>query len=59
MPLFAAYGLLTALMIMMALVATLAVLPSLLVFITKDRQSPVGELPLDLTVVDNGPLVVA
>ena len=37
MPLFAAYGLLTALMIVMALVATLAVLPALLVAITRDR----------------------
>ncbi len=37
MPLFAAYGLLTALMIMMALVATLAVLPAILVAITSDR----------------------
>jgi predicted RND superfamily exporter protein len=37
MPLFAAYGLLTALMIMMALVATLAVLPSMLMVVTADR----------------------
>ncbi|MDH3292828.1 MAG: efflux RND transporter permease subunit [Acidimicrobiia bacterium] len=37
MPLFAAYGLLTALMIMMALVATLAVLPAILVLITRDE----------------------
>jgi predicted RND superfamily exporter protein len=37
MPLFAAYGLLTALMIMMALVATLAVLPSMLMVLTADR----------------------
>ncbi|MEM9562061.1 MAG: MMPL family transporter [Actinomycetota bacterium] len=37
MPLFAAYGLLTMVMILMALVATLAVLPSLLVLITRDR----------------------
>ncbi len=36
MPLFAAYGLLTALMIVMALVATLVVLPSVLVAVTKD-----------------------
>ncbi len=36
MPLFASYGLLTALMIIMALIATLAVLPSVLVIITKD-----------------------
>jgi len=39
MPLFAAYGLLTAVMIVMALVATLAVLPSLLVLITSDVES--------------------
>lgn len=37
MPLFAAYGLLTALMIMMALTSTLVVLPSILVLITSDR----------------------
>ena len=40
MPLFAAYGLLTALMIMMALVATLAVLPAILVAVTSDRPTP-------------------
>jgi len=39
MPLFAAYGLLTALMIVMALVATLLVLPSLLVVITSDASA--------------------
>ena len=37
MPLFAAYGMLTALMIMMALIATLTVLPAILVAITSDR----------------------
>jgi predicted RND superfamily exporter protein len=37
MPLFAAYGLLTALMIVMALTATLVVLPSVLMLITRDR----------------------
>lgn len=37
MPLFAAYGLLTALMIVMALVATLVVLPSVLVLVTRDE----------------------
>jgi predicted RND superfamily exporter protein len=37
MPLFATYGLLTALMIVMALVATLAVLPAILVATTRDR----------------------
>ncbi len=36
MPLFAAYGLLTAIMIAMALVATLSVLPGVLVFMTSD-----------------------
>lgn len=36
MPLFAAYGLLTAVMIVMALVSTLGVLPSVLVLITED-----------------------
>ena len=48
MPLFAAYGLLTAIMILMALVATLAVLPSLLVLITCDESSDVDDLPVDL-----------
>ena len=38
MPLFAAYGLLTALMIVMALIATLAVLPSVLVLISRDAR---------------------
>ncbi len=42
MPLFAAYGLLTALMIVMALVATLAVLPSVLVLVTHDRDADGG-----------------
>lgn len=41
MPLFAAYGLLTAIMIVMALVATLIVLPSLLVLVTKDAPGAV------------------
>ncbi|MEL6890501.1 MAG: efflux RND transporter permease subunit [Actinomycetota bacterium] len=45
MPLFASYGLLTALMIVMALVATLAVLPSLLVLITRDRHPSPSEEP--------------
>lgn len=47
MPLFAAYGLLTALMIVMALVATLGVLPSLLVVITCDE--PASDLTLSPT----------
>lgn len=50
MPLFAAYGLLTALMIAMALFATLVVLPSVLVLVTSDTdgadQSPIT---VDLT----------
>jgi predicted RND superfamily exporter protein len=37
MPLFASYGFLTAVMIAMAGTASLAVLPSLLMVITKDR----------------------
>ena len=44
---FAAYGLLTAVMIVMALVATLAVLPSLLVLITSDVERQVSEVDLD------------
>ena len=38
MPLFAAYGFLTAVMIVMALVATLLVLPGILVMITRDSS---------------------
>ncbi|MFK8024312.1 MAG: MMPL family transporter, partial [Ilumatobacter sp.] len=38
MPLFAAYGLLTAIMIGLALAATLLVLPGVLVTITSDRS---------------------
>ena len=41
MPLFAAYGLLTALMIAMALTATLLVLPPLLRLSTRDLPAPV------------------
>jgi len=37
MPMFASYGLLTAVMIAMALVASLLVLPSLLMVVTRDR----------------------
>ena len=48
MPLFAAYGLLTALMILLALVATLAVLPALLVAITSDQQpAPTDDTPAE------------
>jgi uncharacterized protein len=39
MPLFAAYGLLTAIMIVMAAMATLVVLPGLLVMLTADREA--------------------
>ncbi|MEE8407030.1 MAG: MMPL family transporter [Acidimicrobiia bacterium] len=39
MPLFASYGLLTAMMISMAAAATLLVLPSLLVLVTKDQPT--------------------
>lgn len=48
MPLFAAYGLLTAIMILMALAATLLVLPSLLVLVTRDEPVIDGRLPSDL-----------
>ena len=41
MPLFATYGLLTAVMILMALVGSLLVLPSLLMLVTKDRTQAV------------------
>ena len=40
MPMFAAYGLLTAVMITMASVATLLVLPSLLILVTPARRLP-------------------
>jgi predicted RND superfamily exporter protein len=43
MPLFASYGLLTAVMIALALTATLLVLPSLLVAVTRDT-TPVSSL---------------
>lgn len=39
MPMFASYGLLTAVMIAMALVASLLVLPSLLMLVTRDRKA--------------------
>ena len=39
MPMFASYGLLTAVMILMAAAATLLVLPSLLVLVTKDHPT--------------------
>jgi len=48
MPLFAAYGLLTALMIILALIATLAVLPSLLVLITCDAPEAREPVPPSL-----------
>ena len=40
MPLFASYGLLTAVMIAMAAAASLLVLPSLLVLVTRDAAEP-------------------
>ncbi len=43
MPLFADYGLLTAIMIFMALVATLVVLPGLLMLTTEDRSVAVPD----------------
>ncbi|HSM65045.1 MAG TPA: MMPL family transporter [Ilumatobacteraceae bacterium] len=52
MPLFAAYGLLTALMILMALIATLVVLPGVLMLITRDRSvtdDPSASPPADQT----------
>ncbi|MEM9513347.1 MAG: efflux RND transporter permease subunit [Actinomycetota bacterium] len=56
MPLFAAYGLLTALMILMALVATLAVLPALLVAITRDdlAASTSGDDPVQPVLATAG-----
>jgi uncharacterized protein len=61
MPLFAAYGLLTALMIVMALIATLVVLPSVLILITRDRPAvdgPVESSP-DHRIEDRRPAPVA
>jgi uncharacterized protein len=52
MPLFAAYGLLTALMIVMALTATLVVLPSVLILVTSDR--PIDDDPVE---TPSGPTV--
>lgn len=45
MPMFSSYGLLTALMIFLALLASLAVLPALLLLVTKGGESgePAGE----------------
>ena len=51
MPLFASYGLLTALMIVMALAATLVVLPSLLVLVTSDG-APTDEVAVDDERID-------
>jgi predicted RND superfamily exporter protein len=43
MPMFASYGLLTAIMVALALIASLYVLPSLLAIVTRDRRrSPVA-----------------
>ena len=41
MPMFATYGLLTAVMIVMAIAGSLLVLPSLLMLVTKDRTPAV------------------
>lgn len=46
MPLFAAYGLLTAVMVALALVASLVVLPTLLVLLTEDRTVVVAPSPV-------------
>ncbi len=46
MPMFAIYGFLTAIMIAMALVATLLVLPGLLMWVTSD-EPVLGRLALD------------
>ena len=46
MPLFASYGLLTAIMILMALTATLVVLPSLLVVITPAADATAEQIVL-------------
>ena len=44
MPMFASYGLLTAVMIAVALAASLLVLPSLLMLVTRERvPTPPGE----------------
>lgn len=43
MPLFASYGLLTAVMIVMALAASLLVLPSLVAMVTRDPVAPPSE----------------
>ena len=62
MPLFAAYGLLTALMIIMALIATLVVLPSILVLITNDQEHPSTDIdrPKDgPTTAEPTPLLVS
>ncbi len=45
MPMFASYGLLTAVMIVMAATGSLIVLPSLLVIVTRDRRDATTETP--------------
>jgi predicted RND superfamily exporter protein len=45
MPLFASYGLLTAVMIALAAITTLLVLPSLLVMVTKDAMAEMPPEP--------------
>ncbi|MDX2465928.1 MAG: MMPL family transporter, partial [Acidimicrobiia bacterium] len=57
MPMFATYGLLTAIMIVLALIASLFVLPSLLAVVTGDGQEPSsGSLVADLRLDGTTPL---
>ena len=62
MPMFATYGLLTALMIVLALVASLFVLPSLLVVVTPGGRHRASRVPgarvVDLRDADRGALHV-
>ncbi|CAN5899671.1 hypothetical protein BH23ACT5_BH23ACT5_15380 [soil metagenome] len=50
MPLFATYGFLTAVMIVLALAATLVVLPGMLVMITRDAEPEPAAAPVSATV---------
>jgi predicted RND superfamily exporter protein len=52
MPMFAAYGFLTAIMIVMALIATLAVLPGLLMLLTSAETAPVSPPPGEFARVE-------
>ena len=49
MPMFASYGLLTAVMIVMAAASSLIVLPSLLMVVTRDRE-PASTVPQEPAV---------